>query len=271
MSKVTDRILKIKEQHIGTTGVRVLLVEGKDDVLAFRVFLDSKFQNWEKSWRLEPAGNKKQVLDFLQIESTWLGVVDCDEWTPSELAAHIAALPNLKVLPRFCMESYLIDPVELWSAFPQMQKDKIPGGLANLQHEIEISINDWIRQAALWHEIRPLWRKLRELGFPDIANSNPPVPSNAALQVHLPQWQAVLNPTNIIANVDLLEQSLLNMPKDQLYASWLYAKKFYPLVVNPTLNKLLGTKNESDRRKSILRTRSVPSDLDPLWKAMDLI
>ena len=271
MSKVDDRIQSIKTQHIGNTGVRVLLVEGTNDVDAFRVFLSKKFPGWEKLWLLEPAGSKKQVLDFLQIEPTWLGVVDRDEWTSAELTLHTTALPNLKVLPRFCMESYLINPVELWAAFPPVQRNKIPGGFTQLETALESSINDWIRQAALWHEIRPLWRTLRNLGFPDVANKKPPVLSDAALQALLPQWQAVLNPANIMANINVLELNLKTFPKAQLYESWLYAKNFYPIVVGPTLNILLGTKSESDRRKAIFRTRSVPSDLDPIWQSMGLM
>ncbi len=271
MSKIEDRIKSIKTQHIGNTGVRVLLVEGTDDVDAFRVFLDKKFPGWETLWFLEPAGGKKQVLDFLKTEPTWLGVVDRDEWTPAEQAAHANALPNLKVLPRFCMESYLINPVELWDAFPLVQKNKITGGLAMLEAALESSINDWIRQAALWHEIRPLWRKLRSLGFPDVANNTPPVLSNSQLQALLPQWHEVLDPADILAKVNAVEQNLQTFPRAQLYGSWLYAKKFYPVVVGPTLNQLLGTKSENVRRKAIFRTRSVPSDLDPIWQSMGLL
>ena len=57
MSKIAATIQRIKEEHIGQTGKRLLLVEGSDDVTAFSIFLEKKRgnQQWEQQWLLHPV------------------------------------------------------------------------------------------------------------------------------------------------------------------------------------------------------------------------
>lgn len=119
MASVKQIIRDIKEQKVATTGRRVLLVEGTDDVTAFQNFLSRKFPAWEQDWILAPAGSKKNVLEALALEANWLGVVDRDAWTDVQIAEKRRNLANLLVLPRFCIESYLIAPEELWLCFSQ--------------------------------------------------------------------------------------------------------------------------------------------------------
>ena len=47
MSKLDTLHDKIKQQHVGATGKKVLLVEGPDDELAFRSWLGKLDVNWE--------------------------------------------------------------------------------------------------------------------------------------------------------------------------------------------------------------------------------
>ena len=271
MSKVDERIQQIKTQLVGNTGVRVLLLEGPDDVDAFRNLLNRQFSDWERSWHLESAEGKKAVLAMLAKEPTWHGLVDRDEWTVQVMTAKLAGLPNLSVLPRFCLESYLVDPAELWAALPEKQQDKIPGGLAQLVQEIEAGLAGWIRQAALWHEVRPLWDHLRGLGFPNAVTGSPPMPDDAALTQLFKDWHDALDATAVLEKVKTLEQQLSAVARPELYAKWLYAKAFYPEVVHPVLNRLLGQKDSRVRRNAIFRTRSLPADMQPIWRAMGLM
>lgn len=271
MSTVQERIDQIKTQFIGVTGRRVLLVEGTDDVDAFRIFLDRKFPAWEGAWHLAPAGSKADVVKMLKKEAGWLGLVDRDEWTNDEIAGKQAECDNLTVLPRFCLESYLIDPAELWAAFPEKQRVKIGGGEAEFRTQMLATLSDWVRHAALWHGVRPLWRQLRQLGFPDSVLDNPPMPDDAALRAKFAQWHVTLNADTVLAGVHDLETRLSAEEVSTLFAQWLHAKKFYPKVVHQTLNRLLGQKDAKDRRVAILRSRAVPADLDELWRAMGLL
>ena len=78
MSKLDDRIQEIKNQYVGNTGVKVLLVEGTSDVDAYRIFLDKKFSGWENDWHLAYAGKKATVIEMALKEPSWLGqVTEC--------------------------------------------------------------------------------------------------------------------------------------------------------------------------------------------------
>ena len=72
---------EIKEELIGQTGKRGLLVEGTDDVSFFRILLSRKLgAEWESDWVLSDVGSKKIATDILAQETDWLGIVDRDEW-----------------------------------------------------------------------------------------------------------------------------------------------------------------------------------------------
>lgn len=270
MSKIDDQIQQIKTQFIGNTGARVLLVEGPDDVDAYRIFLDRKFSGWERYWQLAPAGNKKNVVGMAGKEPAWLGLVDCDEWSDADITEHTASCPNLMILPRFCLESYLVDPAELWAAFPEKQRNKIVGGEAEFRLQLLGALEPWIRHAALWHGVQPLWRELRIAGFPTSVLGSPPMPDDVALRAIFSGWHQTLDAAVVLSRVHTLEVSLAAEDVSTLCAKWLYAKNFYPQVVQLVLNRLLGQKDAKERRIAIFRARPVPDDLDIVWRAMGL-
>ncbi|MCK0506218.1 DUF4435 domain-containing protein [Aromatoleum anaerobium] len=268
MSKVQERIAQIRTQLVGESGARVLLVEGSDDVDAFRIFLDKKFPAWEQAWHLVEAGNKRMVQKIAAVEPQWLGLVDRDEWMEDEIQQYMQETPNLLVLPRFCLESYLVDPDELWAAFPQKQRDKIVGGQAAFFEAFSQGLKPWIRHAALWQEIRPLWQRLRGAGFPDAVLDAPNVPDEPTLRERLLGWRDTLDVENIVETVRALEAALAEEGLHRLCTQRIHAKSFYPKYVHPLLDRLLGQKDARTRRISVLRTRAVPDDLGVVWQRM---
>ena len=122
MSKVEDKVKKIRDEIIGVTSKRVLLVEGPDDVKAFTQLLNRKRPGWELTWAVVDAGNKKIALEMAALAPDWLALVDRDEWTADEIEIYQTEYVNLFILPRFCLESYLIDPAELWLALPPVRQ-----------------------------------------------------------------------------------------------------------------------------------------------------
>lgn len=271
MSAVEDRIKEIKQQSIGNTGVRVLLVEGIDDVAAFKIFLDRQAPGWERQWHIEQAGNKKKVLEIIAKEATWFGLVDRDEWTSAEMQSYLNRHPNLLVLPRFCLESYLVDPVELWTAFPAKQQQKVTGGLAALQAALDNHKKSWIRHAALWHVIQPLWRALRTKGFPDGVLDTSNIPDDQTLLAKLKSWHDLLDAAATLQDVQHQITHLQGRSDTELFAHWIYSKRYYPEVVHPLLDQMLGQKPAKERRLALLRTLQPPADLLPLWRKMELI
>lgn len=266
-----NRIDQIKAAQVGKTGKRVLLVEGIDDADAYRIFLTRKFPNWEQTWAVAHMNGKKQVLQGLALESDWLGLVDRDEWSEEVQRQNLAAHPNLLVLPRFCLESYLVGPAELWQAFPAKQKAKIAGGELAFRAELLAALPEWIRHAALWHGVRPLWQQLRNAGLPDAVTSKPPNPTDAELRAFFESWRGLLvDADTLLARVHALEAEMQADDVETVCQHWLHAKDFYAEVVHRVLDRLLGQKPKADRRLAIFRTREVPTDLDEVWRAMGL-
>ena len=271
MGKIDVIIRKIKDEQIGRTGKRLLLVEGSDDVAAYRIFVGKKTGNqlWEQSWLLHPAGNKKILLEILAIEPTWIGLVDRDEWGDSAIAEKQRELPGLVVLPRFCMENYLIDPAELWDAFPQVQKDKIQGGLDELSTTILRDQAKWLRHGVLWSVINPLWSGLRALGFKDaLLEDVEKVQDDAAIQQTLSDWHEFLQPVKIFEEFQSRHAEVAAKSVPEQLHRWVHGKSFYQNVVHPALDRLLGQKSANERRRSILQSRALPGDLAPLWAKM---
>lgn len=101
---------RIRQEFIGTQEKQAFLVEGLEDKDAFRILLERFLPDWEQRWGIAEAGNKRQLLELLRLEPDWLGLVDRDEWDQAAIDERTAAQPNPLVLPRFCLENYLINP-----------------------------------------------------------------------------------------------------------------------------------------------------------------
>jgi hypothetical protein len=222
-----ERRREIKEELIGQTGKQALLVEGADDEFFFRIFLDRKFEKiWENTWVLAGAGNKKTVTEMLVQEPDWLGIVDRDEWREEVIDEKQAELNNLFVLPRFCIESYAIEPIELWQALPEKKRQKIAGGFEALESEI-----------------------LENKGIKNI----------------LQEWHSYLDPDAILKEFDEKLQNVQQLSQQEQFAKWLHGKQFFYEKIHPVLNKYLGQNDAKNRLKEIFRTRELPEDLKPLW------
>lgn len=271
MSKVDKRIADIKTRLIGATGRKALLVEGTDDVDAFRVLLDRRSPGWERQWLLADAGKKDLVIAMLAKEPEWLGIVDRDEWSEAEATDKSAALPNLFLLPRYCLESYLIVPEELWAAFPQKQRNKLADSIATLKPALLADLNKWIRHAAIWHAVNPLWRRLMALGFNNALLDPQDIPDDAALQARLSQWHGVMDSSTVMTNFQRSFEAIQSEPPSQQLLRWIHGKVFYTHVVHPELDRLLGQRSEQVRRTDLFKHIPLPSDLEPLWAKMELV
>ncbi len=270
MSNAKKRVAEIREVQVGASGKRVLLLEGSDDVSALTQFLGRRAPNWELSWVLADAGSKRMALTMAPLEPDWLVLTDRDEWTPVEVAQHEAAHPNFFVLPRFCMESYLVDPSELWLALPPTQREKPGVSEQALQQAMLANIDEWQWHAALWQVINPMWSGLRALGFKEGLLTTNPVANDASVQQTLRAWAAYIDETRVYAEVQAAMVAMRAIAQDKFLHQHLYAKSFYPQVVHRALDRLLGAKASKDRRVALFRTLPLPSDLEPLWQRMGL-
>lgn len=257
---------QIKEELIGQTGKRALLVEGTDDVSFFRILLTRKLgANWESDWVLADVGNKKIETDILAQETDWLGIVDRDEWTDEFITTKQEELGNLFVLPRFCMESYAVDPDELWEALPQNMQSNVAGGLEVLTGEIMQNKEQWLRHGVLWSAVNPLWSGLRALGFKEKLLDFDVAQDDDIIKETLEEWHGYLDPGQIFQSfTDKLNQVSGLPAKEQLH-KWIHGKYFFLGHVHPVLNKYLGQSDAQSRIKEIFSSLALPEDLEPLW------
>lgn len=270
VNKAEQRVSKIRDTQIGATARKVLLVEGRDDVSAFRQLLNRRAPDWESQWTLAEAGNKKLALEMAPLVSGWLVLVDCDEWSVNEVKEFQQLHANIFVLPRFCLESYLVDPAELWRALPPKQQEKIPTGVSGIETEVLANLADWRRHAALWHVINPLWSGLRALGFKEGLLQTQKIPNDAELEHTLKSWSEFVDHKRILDEVHVAIGNMNAQTATDFLRHSLYAKDFYPQVVHPALDRLLGQKSAVERRLALFRTLPIPADLEPLWQRMGL-
>ncbi|MBK1720307.1 DUF4435 domain-containing protein [Thiocystis violacea] len=259
---------EIKEQLIGVQEKRAVLIEGTTDQQAFEILLRRFVADWDRRWVLAQVGGKKSVVEILRQESGWLGLVDRDEWDEAVIMQWQAELPNLMVLPRFCLENYLIDPAELWQAIPLARQASLVGGEATFRATIENQLPDYRRHGALWKVVTPLWSGLRALGFKEAlasAKSVTTAQDDSEIRRILGEWDALLDPDRIFVDFQTRLAAAEAAPPDAQFAHWLHGKVFWKNVVNPTLNATLGQMEEGERRKKILRKLPQPADLQPVF------
>ena len=268
MNRLTERINGIRTQY---GNKRILLLEGTDDALAIETLLDRVNPDWVNQWAVYPAGSKRQVLALaMQAPANWLALVDKDEWTAGEIADYGNQHPGLHILPRFCIESYLVDPNELWVALPVGQQDRLPGGVTALAQALLVDLPQWQQHAARWHAINPLWSALRALGFKESLLRTSPFPDQAEVVETLQKWGDLLDQARLLEEINLAQVTFSQLPQDTFLHGCLYAKAFFPQVVVPVLGRLFGQQDERAWRRHLFQQRAMPLDLLPLWQRMGL-
>ncbi len=265
---IDKKRLQIRQKLIGAQNKRVLLVEGTDDEAALRILLGRFVPGWEQGWAISPAGNKRQVLALLALEPDWLGLVDRDEWDAALIQQRQTELPNLMVLPRFCLENYLINPTELWAAIPKAQQANVVGGIAGFETEFITALPKYLRHGVLWQVVSPLWSGLRTLGFKEALasqNSVPTAQDDDAIRQTLGTWHQLLDPATVFADFQTQLKAAHVATRDVQLSQWVHGKIFWQAVVSPCLNRLFGSMSEAERRKKILHNVPFPADLQPIF------
>lgn len=270
MASISERIKTIKEQKVGSSSRRVLLVEGPDDVNAFEQFLHKTNYDWSREWVIAEAGKKTDVLAIIQKESDWIGVIDRDEWSLARLLQLEITHPNLWILPRYCIENYLIVPGELWSAVPAKRQAALDGGLDTLSQQLLADLERWIAHAALWQEVNPMWEGLRQLGFKEALLDPAIATDDEAIREKLEQWHDYLNPANVFEGFEQKREALGGLPLLEQLTLNIHGKKFFEQVVNPVLNQLLGQMKSVERQRAIFRHLPASEEFMPLWQKMEL-
>ncbi|QTA78421.1 DUF4435 [Desulfonema limicola] len=270
MKGAETRRQEIIEEYIGTTGKRVFLVEGENDRNVFSEMAEKKFENeFEQNWIIAPAGGKNLVVGILSKEPDWLGLVDRDEWTEETIAQKQNELPNLNILPRFCLENYIIEPSDIWNALPEIQKNKISGGIEQLKSEILADHEKWLRHGVLRTLIQPLWDGLIARGFQNALLDFENAQDDGEIKEILKKWHSFLNPDDIFNKFQEKLEQVREASDFEQISLWIDGKTFFASHVHKVLNNLLGQTSEAERKKQIFKGL-LPDDLEFLWEKFNL-
>lgn len=259
---------KIQDIQDTAQNKSVFVVEGSDDVKMWQHWFSRYNSTWESTWHIAQAGNKKQVLALLQEKSAWFGSVDRDEWLPEKITELSQSMPNLFILPRFCIENYLIVPAELWQALPRRQQNKIEGGCQTFSDTLLHDLDTYLQHGALWCVINPLWEGLRSKGFKEDLLTVEHANDLDYIQVKLKEWHEYLNPQDIESKrMDMLNQAREKRLEIQLYQH-IHGKFFFEEIVCTKLNDWFGQKSQSEWRKSLVQELSLPDDIKEILQKM---
>jgi hypothetical protein len=254
----------------------VLLVEGKDDRDILGSMLRRMDRNYTKSIKIFETEGREKVLKGLACKNQptdgWWGIIDRDEATDAEVASLQSILPTLRVLPRYCIESFFVDPDEVWPLIPPPKKAPLADGVQQIKNAVEPEVDKWVAHWAMWCVIRKKRKELLEkLRFPDelLERMTNAVLTEAEIKTELGNWHNHLTPDPIHAEYANLESSAAAEPLETRYRRHVHGKKFFEGVVSQKGLRLIQQRAAADwlldLAESIARGRSlgidVPSDL----------
>ena len=227
------------EQKAGA--FQVLLVEGTEDEKIISNFLNRlpSANEWGTRFKIHPAGRKEHVLIGLRSHADWIGIVDQDEWGEARVRQEVANLPNLRPLPRFCIESYFCDPSELWQMLPANQKNRINNEFVRLENPILAALPNWIQHGALWRVLHHLYRNTR---FPADLEDRP-VGDEREIRIRLEQWHQQLSPDVIILSYQQELAASSQLMQSNFLRTYVHGKKFFREVISLQLNRVFGQKS----------------------------
>lgn len=257
---------------------RVLLVEGSRDESTLERWLaliDPGFR--ERLLVRRPGdldddkefGGTEKVKQGLKHRDDWYGLVDRDERTESEIAADELRFPNLRFLPRYCLENYFILPAEILACIPAAQRDRHPNAADQISRAIESHVDRWVAHWCMWRTLRQREQELRKaLVFPDqvikaVLDRHPL--AEAEIKEMLQVWHEHFEPSHVYREYADRMAEATARPLDDRLKHFIHGKLFFRQVVVPdALADLAKQSADAWFQNLIASYPSVPDDMIPL-------
>lgn len=256
----SDLILR---EAAATPSKRVLLVEGTGDVAFLTLMLDKpplQEENIFADWVIAPAGGKDAVLRLLKERPGLYAMVDRDAWDESECRKKVRQYPGLHILPRFCIENFLICPEELAAAVP---------GFAGYAAQISREIPQAVRHACLWRAAQPLYEELLQAGFNRALLHYPP-PDESEMRSLLSSWQHLLSPENVRQRMDEHFQAVSGAPEGILLRRYIHGKVFWRGCVESLAARFFPGRKSEELKRELYRRLPLPDDLEGFLRSIFL-
>ena len=247
-----DYVLK---EAAATPNKRVLLVEGTGDISFLTLMLDKpplRDENIFADWVIAPAGGKDAVLRLLKEQPELHAMVDRDAWDDAECDKKERTYKNLHILPRFCIENFLICPEELAKAVP---------GFAELTPLIQREIPQAVRHGCLWRAAQPLYEELLQAGFNRALLRYPP-PDEREMWEILTSWQHLLSPENLNRRMEEHFLGVTGASEQTLLRRYVHGKVFWRGCVENLAARFFPGRKSDELRREIFRRLTLPEDLE---------
>jgi hypothetical protein len=242
-------------------------VEGERDKQVIEAFLKAgessrRWANWVSRLDVVIMGGIKSLLDTLEKQASYFGLIDRDWRSESEISAlETKFAGRLAILPRVMIDNYFIWPQEL----ALYLRDK---GLTEtrLNQEIRPYLYDWIQHGALSQTIHE--RGGHDFcrgtdGYPRVLLRSPV--NSAEIRQYLEDFQHQLDPENVLNQTQNRSHQWQQLSDYEQYALCLDGKAFFNQVILKTLNTTLGQSNDKTwLRRLLLSTPDCPADLIPI-------
>lgn len=233
---------------------RVLLVEGTGDIAFLTIMLDKppfRDENLFADWLLIQAGGKDAVLRALEKNPGFHAMVDRDTWDDETLARMEGRYSTLHILPRFCIENYLVSPKELVVTFPALQK-------AYEQMEREVPLG--IRHGCLWRAAQPLYQELMRAGFNQALLRYPP-PDDETMANMILTWQKILSPEGIEDRIAEYSEEVHDLSEEEALRMFVHGKVFWRGCMENYVAPLFPDTRREDVKLEVMRHMPLPEDL----------
>jgi hypothetical protein len=262
---MSDLWLERIERERGTR--QVVLVEGRDDVVLLGHFLSQHDPAWDARLYLTAAEGKRRVVQGVSVHRPdWIGIIDRDEWSPADIQDALERTERLKILPRFCIESYFCVPGELWTALPAADRQKVDDDFGRLSQPILADLADWMAHGAMWRVLRARRQDLLSgLGFP-AELENRPVTDPVKIRAILQTWHDHLKPDDILDAYQAELQEAQKLPEEEQLKDYVHGKRFFNQVVVQCLDALFSGKGRGYWLQRFRDTQiQPPTDLTALF------
>ncbi len=254
MSGLDERISMQMSQAGGGGTKKVLVVEGAGDTAFLTMMLDKPpFRDMDilSRYVIVDAGGKDAVFKILSAHKDYLGMVDKDTWSDEECEKKKRLFPTLFVLPRFCIENYIICPDEIGQALPEME------GIQQIQNEI----SDGVRHGCLWRAAQPLYDELMASGFNKALLQYPP-PKAGEMKALVESWQRVLSVESIQSRMDRALALSKESTPEELLRTFVHGKVFWRGVVEKQVAALFPGIVGERLKTRVFKEIKVPKDLE---------
>ncbi len=270
MSGFDEAYNSIRRELAATPTKRVLLVEGTGDVDFLTLMLDKpplREQNIHARWVIGAVGGKDSVLRMLGLQPRWLGLVDRDAWSEAEIADATARVPNLRLLPRYCIENYLIDPMTFQVFEQRAQSAKAKQAVRDAAQYCKARWGEGIRHGSLWRAVQPLQDALQDRGFNGTLLRFD-LPDDSQVRATLRSWSELLDEQRVYGEFSDYQRQAQAMAPEQALRLWVHGKIFWRSVVADALGGAIGEENESRLKRLVYRHTPLPGDLFDLLGAL---